>query len=351
MGESVPPAPVAPPVMESVRENLGFCGFLRKRKDTMKFTWAKYWFKLQNTTLYFYTSQEAHEVQSVRKVSVTDVEYPFEIVMKNGKRKILAADTADLRDVWMEFLWKSMQLPGPGRHLSSCTWYDIPRLLERASSASGEGLEEELRPDSPPCDHVFGHLDETPLLLHSADKGGQFINTRDSCNNAPLPPSTDIRNVQLPHPPFYCNVPLPSALACRDAFNIEQTFIPCDHRGTYLKPSYPTDGGVTMQPSYPTDGGVTMQPSYPTDGGVTMQPSYPTDGGVTMQPSYPTDGGVTMQPSYPTDGGVTMQPLYPTDGGVTTQPLYPTDGGVTTQPLYPTDVGVTTQPFIPQMEG
>ncbi|XP_031750642.1 uncharacterized protein LOC101732294 isoform X4 [Xenopus tropicalis] len=216
MGESVPPAPVAPPVMESVRENLGFCGFLRKRKDTMKFTWAKYWFKLQNTTLYFYTSQEAHEsclrgqyymgrVQSVRKVSVTDVEYPFEIVMKNGKRKILAADTADLRDVWMEFLWKSMQLPGPGRHLSSCTWYDIPRLLERASSASGEGLEEELRPDSPPCDHVFGHLDETPLLLHSADK----------------------------------------------------------------------DGGVTTQPLYPTDGGVTTQPLYPTDVGVTTQPFIP----------------------------------------------------------------------------
>eukprot|EP00079_Xenopus_tropicalis_P018526 XP_004920436.1 PREDICTED: sialidase-like isoform X1 [Xenopus tropicalis] len=205
--------------------------------------------------------------------------------MKNGKRKILAADTADLRDVWMEFLWKSMQLPGPGRHLSSCTWYDIPRLLERASSASGEGLEEELRPDSPPCDHVFGHLDETPLLLHSADKDG----------------------------------------------------------GVTMQPSYPTDGGVTMQPSYPTDGGVTMQPSYPTDGGVTMQPSYPTDGGVTMQPSYPTDGGVTMQPLYPTDGGVTTQPLYPTDGGVTTQPLYPTDGGVTTQPLYPTDGGVTAQ--------
>eukprot|EP00079_Xenopus_tropicalis_P020080 XP_012810591.1 PREDICTED: uncharacterized protein LOC101732294 isoform X2 [Xenopus tropicalis] len=124
--------------------------------------------------------------------------------MKNGKRKILAADTADLRDVWMEFLWKSMQLPGPGRHLSSCTWYDIPRLLERASSASGEGLEEELRPDSPPCDHVFGHLDETPLLLHSADKDG----------------------------------------------------------GVTTQPLYPTDGGVTTQPLYPTDGGVTAQLDY-----------------------------------------------------------------------------------------
>ncbi|XP_053309571.1 uncharacterized protein LOC128471631 isoform X2 [Spea bombifrons] len=137
-----------PQIMESEKEDLMFEGFLQKRKDTMKFTWARYWFKLQNTTLYFYLTGDSQSmslrgqyymssVQSVRKAAATENEFTFEIVMKNGKRKLLAADTAPLRDVWMEFLWKAMQLPGPGRHASSCTWYDIPGLLQRAEPRAG----------------------------------------------------------------------------------------------------------------------------------------------------------------------------------------------------------------------
>ncbi|XP_069604839.1 uncharacterized protein [Ranitomeya imitator] len=133
--------------MDPVRQNLVFEGFLKKRKDTMKFTWAKYWFKLQNTTLYFYTRRDAqpaclrgqyymYSVQSVRSVTSPDGDFPFEIVMKNGRKKLLSAESEDLRDVWLKLLWKSMQLPGPGHSSSSCIWYDIPELIQRGISAS-----------------------------------------------------------------------------------------------------------------------------------------------------------------------------------------------------------------------
>ncbi|XP_067860574.1 uncharacterized protein [Heptranchias perlo] len=129
---------------ENVKD-LVFEGYLKKRKDKMRFAWAKYWFRLQNTTLFFFTekgSETCHlrgqyyiyTVQSVRETKATNHEYPFEIVMKNGKRKLLSAATSDLRAVWMEFLWKAMQLPGPGKKNSACTWHDIPCLIQRAES-------------------------------------------------------------------------------------------------------------------------------------------------------------------------------------------------------------------------
>ncbi|KAM5126884.1 uncharacterized protein ACMZJ9_021048, partial [Mantella aurantiaca] len=81
-----------------------------------------------------------YSVQSVRSVSnAADGDFTFEIIMKNGKRKLLSAESADLRDVWIKLLWKSMQLPGPGRHASSCTWYDIPKLIQSVSCSSEEG--------------------------------------------------------------------------------------------------------------------------------------------------------------------------------------------------------------------
>ncbi|XP_041432347.1 uncharacterized protein LOC108701219 isoform X2 [Xenopus laevis] len=235
MEENVPEAAAVPQILESVKENLCFTGFLRKRKDTMSSLRGQYYMG---------------SVQSVRRVSVTDVEYPFEIVMKTGKRKILAADTADLRDVWMEFLWKSMQLPGPGRLNSSCTWFDIPSLLERASSTSGEGLQEELRPDSTLCDDVF---DESPLLLHSADKGGPCSNSKDTCNKAQLPSATDIKdqncNIKLSHSSDYCPMSSLFTLDCREVFNTEQMLNPSEHKGIYSssQPPYPRDEEVTAQ--------------------------------------------------------------------------------------------------------
>ncbi|XP_059804222.1 uncharacterized protein LOC132379909 isoform X5 [Hypanus sabinus] len=89
-------------------KDLIFEGYLKKQKDKM--------------------------VQSVREKEDRNHEYLFEIVMKNGKKKVLAAESSDLRAVWMEFLWKAMQLPGPGKKNSACTWHDIPHLIQRAAS-------------------------------------------------------------------------------------------------------------------------------------------------------------------------------------------------------------------------
>ncbi|XP_078510498.1 uncharacterized protein LOC144770105 isoform X9 [Lissotriton helveticus] len=131
--------------MAAAEKELQFESILKKRKDTMKFAWSKYFFRLRNTTLSFYTSKEAdetclrgkyyiHLVQSVREVNATASNYTFEIVMKNGKRKLLSADSAELRKIWIEYLWKSMQLPFPGRKNSSCTWHDLPSLEQRAEA-------------------------------------------------------------------------------------------------------------------------------------------------------------------------------------------------------------------------
>ncbi|XP_053563511.1 uncharacterized protein LOC128653928 isoform X3 [Bombina bombina] len=98
--------------MDPVIDDLIFESFLEKRKDTRKSIWAKYWFRLQNTTLYFYTKQEAN----------------------------LSADSVALRDVWVKILWKAMQLPGPGRKNSSCTWFDIPDLVNTVQANSKNGL-------------------------------------------------------------------------------------------------------------------------------------------------------------------------------------------------------------------
>ncbi|XP_062264381.1 uncharacterized protein LOC133971152 [Platichthys flesus] len=105
--------------------------------------WATYWFRLQNTTLFFYTKKNGsashlrsyyyiYTVQSVREVQRADSSrFMFEIVMKNGKKKMLAAETADLRQQWVEQLWKSM-------HLSGCRISDVsPRHFEGREQRDG----------------------------------------------------------------------------------------------------------------------------------------------------------------------------------------------------------------------
>ncbi|XP_014058357.1 uncharacterized protein isoform X1 [Salmo salar] len=112
--------------MSTDRQQLLFEGFLKKRKDTMKMKWSTYWFRLQNTTLFFYTKKHGsashlrglyyiYTVQSVREIQREKRKhYVFEITMKNGKRKVLAAETADLRREWIGQLWRAMHLSGPG---------------------------------------------------------------------------------------------------------------------------------------------------------------------------------------------------------------------------------------------
>lgn len=135
------------------QKDLVFEGFLKKRKDRMKLTWSTYWFRLQNTTLFFYTKKKLdashlrgqyyiYMVQSVREVKA-DRQYLFEITMKNGKKKLLSAETEELRALWMKLLWKAMQLPGPGRTQSACTWHDIPDLMEKAARSTQRSSDED----------------------------------------------------------------------------------------------------------------------------------------------------------------------------------------------------------------
>ncbi|XP_028675447.1 uncharacterized protein LOC114665187 isoform X3 [Erpetoichthys calabaricus] len=95
--------------------DLVFEGFLKKRKDKMKMTWMTYWFRLHNCTLFFYTKKNG------------DASH-----LRGQYYVYTSAETEQLRSVWMEFLWKAMQLPGPGHNQSGCTWHDIPKLKERA---------------------------------------------------------------------------------------------------------------------------------------------------------------------------------------------------------------------------
>ncbi|XP_055079824.1 uncharacterized protein LOC117375396 [Periophthalmus magnuspinnatus] len=109
------------------RDNdLNFESFLQKRKDTLKLRWVTYWFRLQNTTLFFYTQKHGsalhlrghyyiYTIQSVREVQNDDSKrFMFEIMMTSGKRKMLAADTAALRKEWVRYLWQAMHLSASG---------------------------------------------------------------------------------------------------------------------------------------------------------------------------------------------------------------------------------------------
>ncbi|KAI1896777.1 hypothetical protein AGOR_G00098310 [Albula goreensis] len=160
--------------MSADEPELVFEGFLKKRKDKMKLKWATYWFRLQNTSLFFYTKKHGsalhlrgqyyiYMVQSVREVTRKGSKpFAFEITMKNGKTKLLAAETQDLRNVWVSMLWKAMQLSGPGRSDSSCVWDDAADLKQRA-----EG-----RPHSSSDSEDTEHLYSTPKQPNSTAPTG-----------------------------------------------------------------------------------------------------------------------------------------------------------------------------------
>ncbi|XP_062295286.1 uncharacterized protein LOC133999953 [Scomber scombrus] len=90
------------------RDEVLFEGFLQKRKDTLKLKWVTYWFRLQNTTLFFYTQKNGnashlrgyyyiYTVQSVREVQrVGSKRFMFELIMTNGKRKVLVSQHCGL---------------------------------------------------------------------------------------------------------------------------------------------------------------------------------------------------------------------------------------------------------------
>ncbi|XP_039680748.1 uncharacterized protein LOC120574484 isoform X2 [Perca fluviatilis] len=125
-----------------------FEGFLQKRKDNLKIRWVTYWFRLQNTTLFFYTRKNGsaahlrgyyyiYTVQSVREVQRVDSKrFMFEIFMTNGKRKLLAAETAALRKEWVGLLWQAMNLSTSGVSDSRSTQHEVCEQRERLNSSA-----------------------------------------------------------------------------------------------------------------------------------------------------------------------------------------------------------------------
>ncbi|KAL3053877.1 hypothetical protein OYC64_006247 [Pagothenia borchgrevinki] len=123
-------------------------GFLQKRKDTMKLRWVTYWFRLQNTTLFFYTQKNGsashlrgyyyiYTVQSVREVPrVAGNRIIFEIIMTNGKRKVLAAETAALRKEWVRCLWQAMHLSTSGLSDSRSPNLEVCEQRERLNTSA-----------------------------------------------------------------------------------------------------------------------------------------------------------------------------------------------------------------------
>ncbi|XP_076865244.1 uncharacterized protein LOC143517036 isoform X2 [Brachyhypopomus gauderio] len=141
-------------------------GFLKKRKDKMRMRWVTYWFKLHNTTLFFYTKKHGttsdlrgqyylFEVESVHEVMRTENKrYLFEITMKNGKRKVLAADTADLRQEWICQLLKAMKHPEANVPETSSDWTD--------------GADSKWRTQSNPCSTISScrsHTERSSTLI------------------------------------------------------------------------------------------------------------------------------------------------------------------------------------------
>ncbi|XP_036944072.1 uncharacterized protein LOC119013542 [Acanthopagrus latus] len=177
-----------------------FEGFLEKRRDTLKISWVTYWFRLQNTTLFFYTKKNGsashlkgnyyiYTVQSVREVQRADSKrFMFEIIMTNGKRKLLAAETAALRQEWVGHLWQAMHLSTTGVSRSS-THLEEGEQLERTNSITpirshSESVMESLpaRPLSAPAGHIHHVIRSIASPLPHPPEEITDQNTLPACN-------------------------------------------------------------------------------------------------------------------------------------------------------------------------
>ncbi|XP_053194849.1 uncharacterized protein LOC128379249 [Scomber japonicus] len=179
-----------------------FEGFLQKRKDTLKLKWVTYWFRLQNTTLFFYTQKNGNAshlrgyyyiftVQSVREVqSVGSKRFMFELIMTNGKRKVLAAETAALRKEWVGHLWQAMQLSTSAvsehksKHLQVCEQQE--RHSSRPVSSDVDSIMESLpvRPLSAPPPTNYIHHESPTILVNPSEElyDVPSQNPRPACN-------------------------------------------------------------------------------------------------------------------------------------------------------------------------
>ncbi|KAK1804750.1 hypothetical protein P4O66_003603 [Electrophorus voltai] len=115
-------------------------GFLKK-KAKMRMRWVTYWFKLHNTTLFFYTKKHGSTVESVHKVMRNENKrYMFEIAMKNGKRKVLyitldTASSESSQQLGSETEYKSMNMGKidilPTHKEMMDTIYEVPKSIFR----------------------------------------------------------------------------------------------------------------------------------------------------------------------------------------------------------------------------
>uniref|UniRef100_UPI00358EB1AA uncharacterized protein n=1 Tax=Myxine glutinosa TaxID=7769 RepID=UPI00358EB1AA len=134
--------------MDESMPELKFAGFLEKHRDRLRLYWRRYWFVLRNNALLYYLTRDCstprgkiniHEVQAVRELNSVSRDNVFEIVLEQGKILQLAAPSAEIRTLWIQLLWKCMQLPGPDRKCSAISWHDIPQLMEKAARLSLSG--------------------------------------------------------------------------------------------------------------------------------------------------------------------------------------------------------------------
>ncbi|XP_034396012.1 uncharacterized protein LOC117735478 isoform X2 [Cyclopterus lumpus] len=78
-----------------------------------------------------------YTVQSVREVQRVDGKrFMFEIMMTNGKKKVLAAETAALRKEWLGLLWQAMNLSTSGVTYSRSTHLEVCEQRERLNSST-----------------------------------------------------------------------------------------------------------------------------------------------------------------------------------------------------------------------
>ncbi|XP_059204125.1 uncharacterized protein LOC131983433 [Centropristis striata] len=229
-------------------------GFLQKRKDTMKIRWVTYWFRLQNTTLFFYTQKNGsashlrghyyiYTVQSVRDVQrVDNKRFMFEIIMNSGKRKLLAAETAALRQQWVGSLWQAM-------NLSTSLLSDSRRLQLKVC----EQQRERLNSSAPLCslsDRVMESLPPRPL---SAPDPTGFTHQHPPTTSSTTSPSEEEENqeenpYQMPRPVLsyqHHNGDGPQwSAGLRDAEEGDYDILPLRNKVCEINESPETDEGV-----------------------------------------------------------------------------------------------------------
>ncbi|XP_067859673.1 uncharacterized protein [Heptranchias perlo] len=134
-------------------------GFLEKRRQTLKFNWRFYKFVLNDTSLCYYKVKnkpnpegilygkiDVRFMHSARETTTVNHNYPFEVVLANGKIIILSASTNEQRLKWLRCLWDSMHKAAQDRSRLSFGQQD---KQEEANYTTKSSDEEDVEGDLP----------------------------------------------------------------------------------------------------------------------------------------------------------------------------------------------------------